>query len=161
MSAIHHNEFTEQFYKVVPKGQYLRDNKIPYSEDKTEREYTLYNTKHTKLVSFRARALPGCCGVLVVYYLRPNNLKAGLLETAEEKQLRVFEETLELIRIAAGKAKFGTLLLTQTESSIGGKTGYTPVASFVNWKTKNKVLVYQVETPEPPVEAKKGKFEGE
>jgi hypothetical protein len=43
MSALHHDDFTEQMFKQVPKGWYLRTNAVRHSDDQTERDYTFYD----------------------------------------------------------------------------------------------------------------------
>lgn len=157
MGAIHHNQFTEELYKIIPKGMYLRDNSNKYSDDQTERTYRLYNKKHREIASFRARALPGCCGVLVVYYLRPAPCKR------QEDSITVFRDTLEGIVQAAGMAKFGAVLLTQ----VVGSLGYNALCNnnnslrFTNWKTDNTVATFQISTKRPEEPPKAATFEGE
>lgn len=138
MSAIHPNSFTEALFKEVQalswQRYYLRVETLGYSDDKTERSYVLVDKLSGKAAcTFRARPLPGCCGVLVVYYLRP----------AVSSNISFFKKTLRLIEKAAGRARYGCVLLTQTDAS----AGYTamdsaPQWAFVNWKTNNGVGVF-------------------
>ena len=155
MGAIHADNFTEALYKVIQRGYFLRDSEVKYSDDKTERLYDLWRRKlvgdkHEKLATFRARALPGCCGVLVVYYLRPTQVGSAA---------KIFNLTFELIRKAAGKAKFGAVLLTQTRPSTGegildAKTGGFR-SMFTNWKTRNEIstFLFLTEDVDPPKKA--------
>lgn len=152
MGAIHNEGFTDKLYESVPKGWQLRDFPV-YSDDKTEREYRL-RRKGFYGINFRARALPGCCGVLVVYYLRPANNKPF-----------TFRATLRWIVKCAGQTKFGAVMLTQTDGSLGLKAlsykqEYTPSAVFKNFKTGNGVAVYVIDT-EYKAPKKKLKFEDE
>jgi hypothetical protein len=158
MSAIHATGFTEQLFRVVGRGLfrglYLRHGK-PYSQDSTEEQYELYDKRHNKVVTFRARPLPGCCGVLVVYYLRPDR-------SAKDPQ-KVFTDTLALIVEAAGKAKFGAVLMSQTADSAGFAALYAQQhgSQFTNWKTNHRVGVFVLETAAPVEEPKKAAFDGE
>jgi hypothetical protein len=160
MGAIQAVGFTDQLYHVVGRGLfrglYLRTAPLPWSEDKTEQSYTLHNKKHEPVVSFRARPLPGCCGVLVVYYLRPSR-------DSKEPQ-KVFTDTLNLIVEAAGLAKFGSVLLTQTVDTAGSAATAAmakPSAFFTNWKTNNRIGLFVLETKAPEAEPKKAAFDGE
>jgi branched-subunit amino acid transport protein AzlD len=154
MGAIHATGFTEQLYKRAPGKFYVRDSKVEYSKDETEREYILGDKKSDAEIRFRARPLPGCCGVLVVYYLRPSGFK---------NQTKAFNEALSLIIDAAGKAKFGNVLLTQTVGSLGYQTLNDGIGKFLftNWKTNNQIGVFQFETKAPEAVKKVVGFEGE
>jgi len=155
MGAIHANTFTNELYRNIPRGNYLRDKRA-YSEDQTERVYKIYNKRHEEVVSFRARPLPGCCGVLVVYYLRPNS-------SSRKSNTETFQETLTLIVRCAGLAKFGNVLLTQTTGSAGYDTLVSSGSSFkfTNWKTRNDVVTFQITTTPPPADEPVARFEGE
>lgn len=165
MAAIHAENFTDELYKRVNtgilRGNYLRHRTLTYSDDKTERQYSIYNRRGRLVVEFRARPLPGCCGVLVVYYLRPAH-------DAKEPQ-KVFTDTLSLIAEAAGLAKFGSVLLTQTQDSSGfraftssGWHSDLPVQpEFTNWKTGSRVSVFMILTKAPPEAPKRASFSGE
>jgi hypothetical protein len=155
MGIYHAVGFTEQIHRLSKK-HYCKDEQWN-KEDLSEREYKLESRKDGNIIaSFRARALPGCCGVLVVYYLRPGVTKRGLFHQSAES---IFKETLELIIQAAGKAKFGAVLLTQTLNSTGakvlGEMLGCHIETFTNWKTKNKVSTYLFPTvhkaTKPPV----------
>jgi hypothetical protein len=143
MSAIHANEFTEQLYKLAGKKIYIRDNADSYSGDKTERCYSIYDKKtNKKIIVFRARPLPGCCGVLVVYYLRPQGGTSA-------QGIQVFKSTLmSLIVPAAGNAKFGAVMLSQVDGSLGDSAMSISALSsnFVNHKTAHSVHIYCIHT---------------
>lgn len=160
MGATHAQNFTEVLYGLVNRGilrgNYLRDKVLDYSADKTEREYMIFDRKGRLVVGFRARPLPGCCGILVVYYLRPGS--------AVKEPQKVFTDTLDLILEAAGLSKIGSVLLTQTVDSLGFKalaSSTQPRALFTNWKTSNNVGVFMLETAAPAEEAKKANFSSE
>jgi|SRR5271157_810740 len=154
MGAIHANEFTECLYKEIGLLKYLRDNSLEYSDDKTERQYTIFSRCSNPIVNFRARPLPGCCGVLVVYYLRPTQTK---------NSLKVFRATLSLIVKAAGKAKFGLVILSQTINSpiydILKNAHLT--TQFTNWKTKNQVGIFTIKTTYKEKKIARKVFDGE
>jgi len=143
MGAIHSTNFTENLYANIGWRWKLRDRDMgKYSDDQTEREYSIYNLQNKRVVVFRARALPGCCGVLVVYYLRPSEIGSAM---------GTFKKTLKLIMKAASKAHFGLVMLTQTVDSTGDtilKAMSTPV-TWTNWKTKNNINTYQLTTEKP------------
>lgn len=151
MSAQHSEDFSEKFYQRCPLFKHVRDERVAYSDDKTERSYTIYDRKFNRLCAFRARRLPGCCGVLVIYYLRPTTTK-------ERAAIAVFQKTLEWIRLAAGDAKYGAILLSQ----VVGSAGYEALeaarmanqaSDLTNHRTKNRLRVYLIETI-PPKEPK-------
>lgn len=159
MGAVHHDDFTEQMFKQVPEGMYLRTRAVQYSDDVMEREYMLFaRDTHEKWISFRARRLPGCCGVLVVFYLRPTE--------HAKKGKEVFMDTFFRIKTAAGLAKLGSVLLTQTKGSLGqellskSSLGHMEF-SFVNWKTDNEIVGYSFNTTPPPKPAPVRKFDDE
>jgi hypothetical protein len=158
MGAIHAIGFTEQMHIVLPGSMYLRSTNYDKADDRTEYSYTVMNKKTGKSVAtFRARPLPGCCGVLVVYYLRPSVDK-----TAE----KVFGSLVVLILKAAGQAKFGQVIFTQANGSTGAKIlsvfGSRIVAHFTNWKTKNGILTFLFSTVPPKETVKKRPtFDGE
>jgi len=160
MGATHTNSFTDAMFCAVNKGflrgMYLRVEN--FRVDTTEREFKLISKKQKEIIRFFARPLPGCCGVLVVSYLRPGN--------AEKDPEKVFAATLQLIVKAAGDAKFGTVQLTQ----VGNSTGYNalrdelhilPTYTFTNYKTGNTVGVFFLGTEAPPPEPKGTRFDGE
>lgn len=163
MGAIHASNFTEELYRRVNtgilRGNYLRDHVLDYSADKTEREYNILDRRSRGVVSFRARPLPGCCGILVVYYLRPDR-------NSKDAQ-KVFTDTLNLIVEAAGGAKYGAVLLTQTVDSAGHRAlseaaaGPAVTCRFVNFKTGNEIVTYTIATKAPVEEAKKAAFSSE
>lgn len=159
MAAIHAENFTDELYQRVNtgilRGNYLRNRVLTYSDDKTERQYSIYGRKGGLVVEFRARPLPGCCGILVVYFLRPAH-------DAKEPQ-KVFTDTLALIMEAAGMAKFGCVLLTQATESEGYKALNDGMGKFLftNWKTSNKIAVFHFETKAPALAVKKASFSGE
>lgn len=159
MGALHHDDFTEQMFKQMPKTMYLRTNGVRHSDDATEREYNLFERDtHKKWISFRARRLPGCCGVLVLYYLRPDK------ELGSSKQRSVFLETLAMVQRAAGLSKLGMVLMTQTMDSAGDRAldGQPAVGKFVNWKTNNTIRTYVFYTEKPPAPPKpEPKFDDE
>lgn len=107
MSAIHANKFTEKLYLLKGPG-YLRDFKLEYSDDATEHGYAYYK-EGEQLISFRARPLPGCCGVLVVYYVRPSS-------KAENPQ-DLFTATIRVILEAAKHADYGCVQMSLVETS--------------------------------------------
>jgi hypothetical protein len=138
---------------------FVQDAELKYSDDKTEREYTVgIKGVSSNVLTFRARPLPGCCGVLVAYYIRPSHLKAA-------QQERLFKQTVEWIIEAASYAKFGAVLFTQVADSNGAKmlTGAVKEGvvtnNFTNWKTGNELRAYVALTPKPP--ENKGNFNGE
>lgn len=149
MSALHHDDFTEQMFRACPKGWYLRTNAVRHSDDQTERDYSFFDRDTSeKRITFRARRLPGCCGVLVLYYLRPE-------KTLDSKTARsLFLTVKELVIKAAGFAKLGQVLMTQTADSAGDAAlvsgGHKSLLGFTNWKTKNSIAVYAFGTEKPP-----------
>lgn len=162
MGAIHATGFTEQMHRVMPAGFYLKDKSPIYDNtaDKTEVEYTVFVKRSgTKLLSFRARPLPGCCGVLVVYYLR--------IEHGIKDPVRVFEAFVQLILTAGSRAKFGQLIFTQTSESAGErslmKLSTRFCSLFTNWKTGNLINTILVPTakPEEPIRKVTPSFGGE
>lgn len=161
MGALHHDDFTEQMFKLVPEGMYLRTNGVRHSDDGTEREYHFYERKtHKQWISFRARRLPGCCGVLVLYYLRPDK------DLDAKKQRVLFLEVLSMVVLGAGFAKLGTVLMTQTVDSAGDRAlvsaGFKPIMPFVNWKTGNSISCWSFVTTKPPAPPKSApKFDDE
>lgn len=148
MSVTHDETFTEKLFQACPRNMYVRDFKVE-SEDKTERSYTFYSRKGVRIGSFRARRLPGCCGVLAVYYLRPS--------TNDPKQAKAtFQRLLSVITNAAQAALYGAILLTQTAGSTGqmalselaGAAGVN-TSTFRNWRTNNTVITYVIHTADP------------
>jgi hypothetical protein len=147
MSAIHPNDFTEALYKRVSSSRYfLQVDSREFSDDKTEVNYvlrnrkTLFNDKNSTIATFRARPLPGCCGVLVVYYLRPTDGKA-----------KTFSSVFSLILKCAGDAKYGAVLMSQRYHSIGhtclkAVPRQMTFHEFVNPKTKNLITMFQCMT---------------
>lgn len=152
MGAVHANGFTEKLYAVASSKHLIRDAAVPYSDDKTEHGYTFGYVKDGQLansISFRARPMPGCCGVLVVYYLRPNS-------TLEAKEAaRLYKETVGLILEAAKAAKYGMVAMSLLSNShqaikILREQNFTD-CSFINGKTGNGVvmLLKNLEQPVP------------
>jgi hypothetical protein len=147
MAAIHTQGFEEELYARPPlAGCHLRAGEVKYSDDKTEREFSYWNKARQKVVSFRARPLPGCCGTLVVYYLRPST------RLSLKKQARVYQQTMSRILAAAHAAKYGqlmmTLLLESEEARLALETleerdlYELAFESYENGKTGNEVVVY-------------------
>ena len=168
MAAIHATGFTEQLFRVLPKNVYLRTS-TPYTDDKTETQYDVHDRKtHGKIVTFRARQMPGCCGVLVVYYLRPvgSMRKTGRFFARMPED--VFLEYAELIIKAAGLAKNGQVIFTQIVESAGAKTLQKLClgdkycrSEFTNWKTNSKVYTFLFLTEQPKKPEAKPVFSGE
>ena len=155
MRAVHASSFTlELINKLVRFNgslNFWRVGSVDYSLDKTEIQYTLHSTKDaTCICTFNARPLPGCCGVLVVYYLRPDT------RMKEAKQKKLFQKVFSAILLAAGRAEFGLVMMTQTKGSFGASI-LTKCNSyefeFVNPKTGHAVVTYQI--PIPPVAKKR------
>lgn len=151
MSAIHANKFTEKLYLLKGPG-YLREFKIPYSDDATEKEY-IYYQEGEKLISFRARPLPGCCGVLVVYYVRP----ASKIDNPQA----LFTATIKVILEAAKKAEYGCVQMSLLETSDeaisllqneGFENLFNPIR---NGKTGNLIVVLGKDLDQPAKTDKK------
>lgn len=146
MGAIHVDEFTRKLYlEPLPVfeggdetyGTHLRVEKQEYG-DTTEQLYELWSGDK-QVVSFRARALPGCCGVLVVYYLRPSRT------LSVEQATKLYTETVEIIVRAAVKAKYGAIEMTLLATSkaalnILNQTHGFAMLPFINGKSGNEVV---------------------
>src|SRR5487761_1132826 len=93
MGAQHAETFTEKLVLNPLLGTFWREKLPNYSDDKTERIYKQYSIlKKDCIVEFHARQMPGCCGILVVYYLRPQRVKG---------QINIFKSTIEqIVKIA-------------------------------------------------------------
>jgi H+/gluconate symporter-like permease len=159
MGAIHATGFTEQMHAVLPGNVYLKATNYEQAEDKTEYSYTIIRkSTQTTFATFRARPLPGCCGVLVVYYLRPSYKNP---KTAE----KTFKDVAEMIIDAAGRARFGQVIFTQTVASSGERVlnsmKMNGIVMFTNWKTGNKVCTITFQTHEPPKAKTIPNFDGE
>ena len=157
MGAHHAEKFTEQLVLNPPFGTFWRERPSDWDEDKTERIYKQYSIlKKECIVEFRARMLPGCCGVLVVYYLRPQRAK---------NQVKIFKQTLATIIKVAAQTKYGAVMLTQTAGSLGYQALFdypnmSSIPDFINGKTRNYVGVFVIPTGYvPPI--LKPKFDGE
>lgn len=149
MGAVHTNAFTEKFY-VSPLPRFrkenliLRDEPVSYSDDKTEHGYSLSyvpitGEKLKPVISFRARPMPGCCGVLMVYYLRPSNVPDA--KEAEE----LYKDTLKAICYAAKAADYGMVCMSLLATSVSAMNillaeGFTE-DRFINGKTGNEVVL--------------------
>ena len=156
MGAVHVSDFTEQLYLVKGPGQ-LRVDQVKYSEDKTEVSYSywklpgkLVKSKLAELISFRARPLPGCCGILVVYYVRPRVVKDGPA---------LFSATMDSIINAAKAAGYASVLMSLLETSkealatVTGK-GFSSTVPMINRKTHNGVVTLQLDLKQEPVKTK-------
>lgn len=154
MGAVHVGDFSEQMFRAIPATYYVRVE-LPYSDDRTERTFivwhrSLIGNKHTKFATFRARALPGCCGVLCIYYLRPTSTGKGARGD--------FLKALGWIEKAAALAKYGSVLLTQTMGTTGQEALGEPLHTFTNHKTGNVLALYNRATV--VVVKKKPTFDG-
>lgn len=150
MGAIHATGFTDKMYRVLPKSVYLKDSAVEHSADKTERLHEVFSTKtHDSILSFRVRPLPGCCGVLTVYYLRPSG----------KNKVTTFKKWVLIILKAAGLARFGQVIFTQKAASEGADVlSRLPSGvrvPFTNWKTKNAVETFLFPTVEPKSKLRK------
>lgn len=149
MGAIHEDGFTIELYKrPIPDGTHLRDWPVSYSDDKTEHEYALCDMTGKRLVTWRARLLPGCCGILTVYYLRPNSD-----QTLAKAQLW-YEKTVELIIAAAHVAKLGMIIMSLLGTSQPAikaleKQGFCLTQTFVNGKTGHNVCFLTRDLQQP------------
>ena len=153
MGRQHVDDFGDKLYANCSVFTYIRDRRR--YEDSKARSYTLYSRRTGKsFVSFVAQRLPGCCGVLVIYYLRPVNIKNAAA---------VFKDTLKQIVKAAGQAKYGAVLLTQTHASCGftALTAVESVLNFTNWRTGNRICTYLINTDAPKERPKAPVFDGE
>lgn len=145
MGAVHANNFTEALYLVKGPGQ-LRVESIKYSDDKTEMTYEYWKVstgllaKSSPLISFRARPLPGCCGILVLYYVRLRTVDKG----------EIFAKTIEAAVTAAKQAGYASIIMSLLDSSkdaIGIVTskGFNSSTPMVNKKTDNAVVTLQLD----------------
>ncbi|MDE1766612.1 MAG: hypothetical protein KGI27_10140 [Thaumarchaeota archaeon] len=139
MGAVHANNFTSELYLIKGPGQ-LRVSPVKYSDDSTEYQYEYWKVgaKPKRLISFRARPLPGCCGILVVYYVRPD----GGRESWYSTMIAVFD--------AAKKAGYATLMLSLLQSSQEAledlqKAGYILSKPMVNKKTGNPLVLAYID----------------
>lgn len=142
MGAIHAENFSDGLHRTAPKKYYVRSLKLDYSDDKTERKYTVKEMKTGNTVAtFNARPLPGCCGVMVVYYLRPVS-----------KIVKTFREILAWIDKAASVAKYGAVVFTLTDGEIADELRACPLFAlntFVNHKTGNQIQMFTFNTKAP------------
>jgi hypothetical protein len=164
MGNNHRSEFEEYFKRNLPNGmdcavrEPLKDD-----TDRVMRTYRIFNRKtRNHVASFNARQMPGCCGILCVYYLRPIGQPAI--------QTKVFSQFVSLIVKAAEQSEFGTVMFTQVIDSIGynilklivDKTGKpASIHTFTNWKTKRRVSVFAIDTEAPIVKPIKKGFADE
>ena len=144
MSAHHTSDFRHQFMRSLPGSLFAqRDMSDSQPTDKYERVVVFERTSAGHVVgSFSFSALPGCCGVLLVYNLQPGN----------KKLFPKFRKVLiECLPQAARRSRFGLIMLTLKEdSSLADMEGFTGCA-FINGKTKHKLvlLTHQVPYDEP------------
>jgi uncharacterized protein (DUF362 family) len=84
--------------------------------------------------------LPGCCCVLVIYYIRPNEIN-------ENKNKKTFKFMIKIFEKIAAELKVGLLQFSQVNNSIGydvliKERGYN-IINFVNGKTNNEICLFQ------------------
>jgi len=149
MSALHESNFTNQLYLVKGPGQ-LRVSSDHYSADKTEKIYAYYK-KDNELVSFRARPLPGCCGVLVVYYVRPKEFKGKIFKRTSKE---IFTQTIKAVLEAAKAGKYASVLMTLLVSSNEAEevleyAGFYASNGMRNAKTGNLLRVFTKDLEQP------------
>src|SRR5574343_1375298 len=99
MSIRHVGGFENTAYKYFCNhGNYLIKSES-YTKDII---YKLYNKKHHQMCSFQENALHGCCGVLVIYYIRPNEIN-------ENKNKKTFKFMIKIFEKIAAELKVGLL----------------------------------------------------
>jgi len=143
MGANHDFNIENQLHWTTPKNWRIRTKFSAHDGDKTQLEVSIVRGVGGRSIgSVKIRELAGCCGVLVVYYLRPNEAK-------EVRAIKSFQAIHLWIAKAAKKAGYGALMYTQTSGSIGYKalTDITkvhvePNGAFVNGKTGNIVSAF-------------------
>lgn len=137
MGVTHTEKFSDHLQRALPDGFYLDWSKPDtYAEDKVLRKYNIKSKEDGQTyAAFSARPLPGCCGVLTVFYLTLGD--KATIETALK--------WLDVISTAGSDAGYGSLLMTLFAASPLAKTlastsGWQS-AQFTNHKTSNVLLV--------------------
>lgn len=160
MGVEYENRFKQAIRRHMPNTQYVVCKEKTIG-DIEETEYYVYSKldlveiggRSWQAARFKTRPMPGCCGVLLVYYLVPTKGR-------EE----VVPELVETIGIAAQAAGYGMLMFTQKLKSplcgILEKADYlnTP---FINGKTGNKLNVYLKVLAQKPKEPPKPRYDDE
>jgi hypothetical protein len=142
MGAKHSDTFTDHLQRVVPDGFYLNWTKpTQYDEDKVLRKYdVIVKADGGTAISFSARTLPGCCGVLTVFYL---NIQR---DATIEKALA----WLGMLKEAASNAGYGSMLMSlHSNSPLAGalkENGWVS-APFLNHKTGNNITILSAVLP--------------
>src|SRR5208337_2425469 len=141
MGIQHTSEFTSKLHQISKKYYVIAEERWN-KEDVGETLYTFHSHADGSIVGrFQARVMPGCCGILLVYYLRANGKKA----------VDRFSELFTLIQKAASAAKFGATLYTQVVDSQGYSILLKIEANtlegenadfFTNHKTGNEIKVF-------------------
>lgn len=124
MGAYHVQKVTRTIQKLAPTGTYIYVLPVD-KQDNPERTYELLHKKTDKLLArMTTQALPGCCGVMVLYnFYGKSEFVNQLIEVGET---------------AARKNGYGLTLFTmRVDSPALTRAGTT----FINGKTGNEIAV--------------------